>query len=142
MFSRIFDDLIMTASLAEELANFNAFSRREKDTPKEGERTSYHYKEWKDGKPVFECSVEWKDGKKETDSRIDYMAGIKDKTKEMPKAAEASKKAETPKETIDAKDAKIKELEQQIEALTNEKKELIRKNADYITKLAKIKNLF
>ena len=126
----------MTDSLAKELERFNALSRKEKEEPKKTETASYHYQEWKDGKPVFERKVEWKDGKKVSDERTDFKAEIGDKPKDTPKVAEA------PKDNIDARDARIKELEKQVEELTKEKANLIRKNADYVTKFAKIKNLF
>lgn len=144
MFSSLFNNLIMTDSLAKELERFNtlslerlnALSRKEKEEPKKTETASYHYQEWKDGKPVFERKVEWKDGKKVSDERTDFEAEIGDKPKDTPKVAEA------PKDNIDARDARIKELEKQVEELTKEKANLIRKNADYVTKFAKIKNLF
>lgn len=136
MFSNLFDDLIMTDSLAKELERFNALSRKGKEEPKKTETASYHYQEWKDGKPVFERKVEWKDGKKVTDKRINHGLVIGDKPEDAPKVAEA------PKDTIDPKDIRIKELEKQVEELTKENKNLIRKNADYVTKFAKIKNLF
>lgn len=130
MFSNLFDDLIMTDSLAKELEKFNALSRKGKEEPKKTETASYHYQEWKDGKPVFERKVEWKDGKKVTDKRINHGLVIGDKPEDAPK------------DTIDPKDIRIKELEKQVEELTKENKNLIRKNADYVTKFAKIKNLF
>lgn len=138
MFSNLFEDLIMTDSLAKELERFNALSRKEKEEPKKTETASYHYRQWKDGKPVFERKVEWKDGKKITDKCIDRGAVIEDKSKDK----DTPKVAETPKDTIDPKDIRIKELEKQVEELTKEKNNLIRKNADYVTKFAKIKNLF
>lgn len=138
MFSNLFEDLIMTDSLAKELERFNALSRKEKEEPKKTETASYHYQQWKDGKPVFERKVEWKDGKKITDKCIDRGAVIEDKSKDK----DTPKVAETPKDTIDPKDIRIKELEKQVEELTKEKNNLIRKNADYVTKIAKIKNLF
>lgn len=138
MFSNLFEDLIMTDSLAKELERFNALSRKEKEEPKKTETASYHYQQWKDGKPVFERKVEWKDGKKITDKCIDRGAVIEDKSKDK----DTPKVAETPKDTIDPKDIRIKELEKQVEELTKEKNNLIRKNADYVTKFAKIKNLF
>ena len=144
MFSNLFDNLIMTDSLAKELERFNALSlerlnalsRKEKEEPKKTETSSYHYQEWKDGKSVFERKVEWKDGKKVSDKCTDHGAVIEDKPKDTPKVAEA------PKDTIDPKDIRIKELEKQVEELTKENNNLIRKNADYVTKFAKIKNLF
>lgn len=138
MFSNLFEDLIMTDSLAKELERFNALSRKEKEEPKKTETASYHYQQWKDGKPVFERKVEWKDGKKITDKCINRGAVIEDKSKDK----DTPKVAETPKDTIDPKDIRIKELEKQVEELTKEKNNLIRKNADYVTKFAKIKNLF
>lgn len=138
MFSNLFEDLIMTDSLAKELERFNALSRKEKEEPKKTETASYHYQQWKDGKPVFERKVEWKDGKKITDKCIDRGAVIEDKSKDK----DTPKVAETPKDTIDPKDIRIKELEKQVEELTKEKNNLIRKNADYVAKFAKIKNLF
>lgn len=138
MFSNLFEDLIMTDSLAKELERFNALSRKEKEEPKKTETASYHYQQWKNGKPVFERKVEWKDGKKITDKCIDRGAVIEDKSKDK----DTPKVAETPKDTIDPKDIRIKELEKQVEELTKEKNNLIRKNADYVTKFAKIKNLF
>lgn len=147
MFSNLFEDLIMTDSLAKELERFNALSRKEKEEPKKTETASYHYQQWKDGKPVFERKVEWKDGKKVTDKCIDRGAVIEDKSKD--KSKDAPKVAEAPKDTIDPKDIRIKELEKKVEELekkveelTNERNNLIRKNADYVTKFAKIKNLF
>lgn len=134
--SDLFDDLIMTDSLAKELERFNALSRKGKEEPKKTETASYHYQEWKDGKLVFERKVEWKDGKKVTDKRINHGLVIGDKPEDTPKVAEA------PKDTIDPKDIRIKELEKQVEELTKENKNLICKNADYATKFAKIKNLF
>ncbi len=136
MFSNLFDDLIMTDSLAKELERFNALSRKGKEEPKKTETASYHYQEWKDGKPVFERKVEWKDGKKVSDKCTNPEAKIGDKPEDTPKVAEA------PKDTIDPKDIRIKELEKQVEELTKENKNLICKNADYVTKFAKIKNLF
>lgn len=135
MFSNLFDNLIMTDSLAKELERFNALSRKEKEEPKKTETASYHYQEWKDGKPVFERKVEWKDGKKVSDKCTNPEAKIGDKPEATPKVAEASK------DTIDPKDIRIKELEKQVEELTKEKNNLILKNADYVTKFAKIKNL-
>ena len=43
---------------------------------------------------------------------------------------------------IEKNPERIKELEKQVEELTKENNNLIRKNADYVTKFAKIKNLF
>ena len=149
MFNDLFNDLIMTNALAEVLAKLKAIRESEKketekkekenveeETPKTGGFASYHYREWKDGKPVFERKVEWKDGKKVSDKCTDHEAVIEDKPKDASKVAEASK------DTIDPKDIRIKELEKQVEELTKENNNLIRKNADYETKFAKIKNLF
>lgn len=135
MFSNLFDNLIMTDSLAKELERFNALSRKEKEEPKKTETASYHYQEWKDGKPIFERKVEWKDGKKVSDKCTNPEAKIGDKPNDTPKVAEA------PKDNIDARDARIKELEKQVEELTKKNKNLILKNADYVTKFAKIKNM-
>lgn len=139
MFNDLFNDFIMTSALAEELAKLKAIresEKKEKEEPKKTATASYHYQEWKDGKSVFERKVEWKDGKKVSDKCTDHGAVIEGKPKDTPKVAEA------PKDTIDPKDIRIKELEKQVEELTKENNNLIRKNADYVTKFAKIKNLF
>ena len=144
MFNDLFNDLIMTSALAEELAKLKAIresekkepEKKEEEEPKKTATASYHYQEWKDGKPVFERKVEWKDGKKVSDKCTDRGAEIGDKPKDTPKVAEATK------DTIDPKDLRIKELERQVEALTKENKNVIRKNAEYAAKIAKIKNLF
>ena len=101
MFNDLFNDLIMTNALAEELAKLKAIRESEKKeaekkeketveegTPKTGGFASYHYQEWKDGKSVFERKVEWKDGKKVSDKCTDHGAVIEDKPKDTPKVAE------------------------------------------------------